>query len=885
MTNRSRRNLATTLFLLAGLSFGSLTGISIAQPTEEVTFQRAWQAGWPQSPGPNWDFSALDTGVPLLEDINKGVVVWEAEGQFGRAKAYSSKDKGIGSAGLPTGGGYGPIMHRGRIFQWSYLPTGKQAAYPDGRGRDFPRNVTASVDLHLLAIDPANGKTLWRRIVPDVGANFQGGKSVEPANQTPAAADGHIFARGRDGRLYAFDAEDGAMQWSRVIPGEFAEQQDKRAADLIADAAGDHHAHGEGHGLVTVIGGAVLIRHHGLHAFDAQSGKPLWHKDWHMSRTMYPVPWHGPSGTRLLVSTKSGIHCVEPMTGKVLWTDGKALPAQTRLFVHENDLVIQVENVLPKMHKREPGKCFYNGNAPVGMPACYRIGEKGLTRLWGTVDRFDGTAKSVLACSALQPDAVFFYRGMVWLPMATEIEAGFTLKENDQPLSYALQGKVRTELIAHDRGSKSPVDLVALDLKTGGERLRLANASTRLGGGGAGAMCMQRMGERVLNERDTGHEQPDMLWLTIGEKPEQLSKREWNLPFVTTVPYGNILNRIMLDGRIVVRHNKGLLCYDARADRDAGHTPAPLAAPAWANELPESLRGLTSPHLTPRGAAIDRLVASDEALDAKALTVLLAKGDRIVRRAVRRLLSERAERGATLAKPSGLPALLKTLVAESPLARRRAAMLALTALDPKAARAPLTKLLADPDPAVVTTAARGLAVAGADADQLAALAKRTDAKNAPIAYACAEAIRRIAQRGDIDEAAAKKVVEALPAPADYSANRKHMAAALAATALGKPAKPWLVAVIDAQVKSGKVDYQLSGTLAEGLVAIGESPEHASIAAAAKANKVVAQRLQRQAVTRARRLSLEGEALPEPYTKFWKAIDADIKAAGAPQPVW
>lgn len=129
----------TYRLLLPLLAFWS-TPVPAAPPTQPPAAPDPWRVCWPPAPGADFDRAALDTGTPLVEDLAKGRVVWTSETRIARAEAYSAIDPRVGTAGIVS----------------------------EGRSRSYTGNVTPAADLHLLCIGPADGRTLWRRVLPGV---------------------------------------------------------------------------------------------------------------------------------------------------------------------------------------------------------------------------------------------------------------------------------------------------------------------------------------------------------------------------------------------------------------------------------------------------------------------------------------------------------------------------------------------------------------------------------------------------------------------------------------------------------------------------------------------------------------------------------------------
>jgi outer membrane protein assembly factor BamB len=113
----------------------------------------------------------------------------------------------------------------------------------------------------LVAIDPTNGRELWRwRSDVRASDNITG---ITTAERGIAAGDGNVYIDNAAGKLVAVDARDGTLRWEAqvALPGTRLESP---AVPVYYDGV-----------VYTGVSGQEVARGH-LDAFDARTGRRLW---------------------------------------------------------------------------------------------------------------------------------------------------------------------------------------------------------------------------------------------------------------------------------------------------------------------------------------------------------------------------------------------------------------------------------------------------------------------------------------------------------------------------------------------------------------------------------------------------------------------------------
>ena len=359
-------------------------------PARIVNREEARRIGWPSWAGPYHNFRSIACGHTLVEDLRHAKLVWRSEEVTPVAKAQAAISKGMDGGrhgktqrSVMPGGGASVVVADGRVFLSYYLPDKNGPGLSErGRGRKWP---LLAIDV-VLCVDAETGKTLWKKEFPG-GRFYHGRKSAGNCGCSPCLYDGKVYAYGTGHKLWALDAGTGEVVWGASLP-------DRDGEDLHAISMAyrkeilRRQASGEGNygqvprpgtvyfgggrqGMNSVcIGGSVLV--HGLHAFDAGTGKRLW------SKTTRSTPvgwWHG--GREYVVMTGDRgrpMVCLEPDSGNLVWETECGGIGAYRFVSIEGDLAVGRLDGGFLNRKDEPdGK---------GLMAMWRLGPQGAKLLW-----------------------------------------------------------------------------------------------------------------------------------------------------------------------------------------------------------------------------------------------------------------------------------------------------------------------------------------------------------------------------------------------------------------------------------------------------------------------------------------------------------------------
>ncbi len=147
----------------------------------------------------------------------------------------------------------------------------------------------AVADDVVYCLDVADGRTVWKKTFPGRPHNFA-------SSCTPLLAGGRCYFVGSGENVHCLDAADGREVWKAPC------------------------AKPESSGSFVLVGGLVIGQVGALTALDARTGRVVWKQPRVPSCNNSPVSWVGDGKTYLICNSDSGLHCVDPDDGRVLWS-------------------------------------------------------------------------------------------------------------------------------------------------------------------------------------------------------------------------------------------------------------------------------------------------------------------------------------------------------------------------------------------------------------------------------------------------------------------------------------------------------------------------------------------------------------------------------------
>lgn len=156
----------------------------------------------------------------------------------------------------------------------------------------------------LAAYDAASGKEQWRvRVDRDRYDEMGSGP-----RSTPTVDGSMVYALGASGKLFAVDAETGAVRWKKDLVSEFEARVPQWGISTVPLA--------EGELLLVDVGGR---RDCSLVAFEKATGKTRWTVETDKPGYSTPIALTFEGVRQVLFFTGSSLVSVAPATGKVYW--------------------------------------------------------------------------------------------------------------------------------------------------------------------------------------------------------------------------------------------------------------------------------------------------------------------------------------------------------------------------------------------------------------------------------------------------------------------------------------------------------------------------------------------------------------------------------------
>lgn len=261
---------------------GALMGVAVAATAA---------SDWPQWRGPHADGVSPD-GAPPLRWSEQENVRWKVA--------------------VPGEGFSTPIVHRGRVFLLSAIPTGVRREPGSRERRHSPAKVRPSTEVHRFAVlcfDQDSGKERWRTTAVETVPNEGRHRSHTFASSSPIAEGDRLYASFGSHGIFCLDL-DGRLVWQRDL------------GDMET-----RYSWGEG-ASPALYGNALIVNwdHEGpsfITALDKRSGKTLWKTDRdEVSSWATPlVVEHGGRAQVVAPATKR-IRAYDIVDGREVWNCG-----------------------------------------------------------------------------------------------------------------------------------------------------------------------------------------------------------------------------------------------------------------------------------------------------------------------------------------------------------------------------------------------------------------------------------------------------------------------------------------------------------------------------------------------------------------------------------
>jgi outer membrane protein assembly factor BamB len=373
---------------------GKLTGRIIGEPELRARNAFTGKGHWDSYVGPNQNFSSVDVGVELVDNLKDARLMWISP--FIGGMQIGDVRHGVRLYTPIVGGPATPLVYDKKVYQFHLVPTGDeiQTGYLDKaqgnqkqKVEDFARLTGRTVkqvmqrfavraDEVVTCLDAETGKMLWRAKWPEAGVNLVGHKTAL-TNHTGCAGDGRVYAFSSIGVVRALDATTGKQLWETPIPGYHEAMKNLRDSG-IAKPMSRSYAHGLNY-IGSVVVAPTGTGRSGLAGFDGKTGELLW-KGGVLGANSTPIRWsHGGKEYVLGANEDGKVVCIEPRTGKELWSIADAGNSEYQPSL-EGDYLLTAAG-------------------------CYKLDPAGATKLW------DIDAKALFNSRSVG----ILYRGLAWI--------------------------------------------------------------------------------------------------------------------------------------------------------------------------------------------------------------------------------------------------------------------------------------------------------------------------------------------------------------------------------------------------------------------------------------------------------------------------------------
>jgi outer membrane protein assembly factor BamB len=325
-----------------------------------------------------------------------------------------------------------------------------------------------------------------------------------PQSDTPAIHDGKLYLMGAARTARCIDTETGRELWSTKLPGEFRDEF-YQSSFVIVD------------GVAAALAGYLF-------GVDAEKGDILWTGNEKSTSGVHcsPVVWRSKTGPRVIVNVEGReTVCVEPRTGRELWRVKSEAGHSTPIVI--GDRLITFGN------SRKSGLRAYDlSDAAAELKWTYRgAADPGSTPVAVNGNVYVQGEKR-LACVDLETGKE---KWMTLLNMSNPRYA--SLVAADGKVFYAWEGLL---MFAADPAGYRPL----ASAKFNAEHLMAEEATFRA-----------KLGIDELNKTTEGQKKAEQLWRSEVGKHGPLK----------------CITPTLADGRMYLRTNDRVVCYDLRKER------------------------------------------------------------------------------------------------------------------------------------------------------------------------------------------------------------------------------------------------------------------------------------------------------------------------------
>lgn len=199
----------------------------------------------------------------------------------------------------------------------------------------------------VFCIDTETGKLIWKGYYMADAATSHGPGS----RATPFISNNKVYTFGRSGDLVCWQLEDGKLLWRKNVKdaGGAEPSWGFSTTPLVFD------------NKVIVQGGGTAL----VIAYDKQTGNLLWKSMEGEAGYAAAITMNIEGETKLLVYQGTGLSCLEPSDGKVLWT----APWPTEYFVNASTPIVSNDII------------FHSSGYKTGSEAI-KVTKNGYTVLW-----------------------------------------------------------------------------------------------------------------------------------------------------------------------------------------------------------------------------------------------------------------------------------------------------------------------------------------------------------------------------------------------------------------------------------------------------------------------------------------------------------------------